>query len=344
MVRLFRALLSAVLLYGTQSSRIHVESEELQPVWDFNGLAINPDNRGPLLPGLVPPPGTTFEVINREMELGVGSVANNYRWAFMTINQGGQAIPVNQWFAEISGEGFFGVWSGTRRTVARNNLGQDLFVIEAARRSTSTSWRIRHPMTNQILFTINKDFWGAGFLAMRDEWRIYRGRERDGDQIYYIVSDYSSHNHQFFHNEDEYQNSQPAAATSRNYSPGGTYTQGFISDSIGVSVGPGEDTALIMSTTIVIDMLNEVRAANRRAQEARQREERVTGHRRRRRSGATVEISDDRRRRVPDSNSRNERREVRRANRRANRAERRANRAERRASRAERRAERRRDD
>jgi len=271
MRRAFGALLSAYLFSFVDSARISTEiaEEDVQPQWNFNGLSLGPTHAGPgmgpLIPGLVPPPGTTFEVVNREMEIGVGASSNNYRWAFLTIDQGGNTIPVNQWFAQISGEGFFGIFSGTRRTAVRNNIGQELFIIEASRRSTSTSWRIRSPITDQILFTINKDFFGAGFLGIRDEWRIYRGRERDADPIYYIVADYAAHSHQFFHNSDEYQNSMPPCAQSRFYTRGGTYTQGFASDSIGARVGPGEDTALILSTTIVIDMLNEVRAANQRA-------------------------------------------------------------------------------
>ena len=74
---------------------------------------------------------------------------------------------------------------------------------------------------------------------------------------------------------------QPVAE-SHQYTRGGTYTQGFVADSIGVKVHAGGDTALILSTTIVIDMLNEVRAASQRASEARRREEETTGHRRRR--------------------------------------------------------------
>lgn len=299
MVKLFRALISALLLTA-EGARVSLETElEVEQVWNFNGLQVGPNvPLGPLLPGLVPPPGTTFEVVNREMELGVGSASNEYRWAFLNIDQGGQRIPVNEWFASISGEHFFGVYSGTRRTVVRNNLGFELFVIEAARRSTVTSWRIRHPISNQILFTINKDFFGAGFFGARDEWRIYRGRERDGDQMYYVVADYSSHTHSFYHNEAEYQNSAPPAAQSRQYTPGGTYTQGFVSDSIGVQVQAGEDTALVLATTICVDMLNEVRAAQQRAQAARRREEQITGHRRRRRSAQVhVHVNADSRRR-----------------------------------------------
>jgi hypothetical protein len=277
MRRGFGAFISAAVVFSVESARISTEVLETldQPQWNFNGLTLGSMTGGALIPELVPPPNTTFEVVNREMELGVGSVSNDYQWAFLTINQGGNAIPVNQWFAQISGQGFFGVVSGTRRTVVRDNNGRELFIIEASRLGTSTSWRIRHPLTNQIMFTINKDFFGTGFLGIRDEWRIYRGRERDATQIYYIVADYSAHSHRFYHNEDEYQNSVTPCAQSRFYTRGGTYTQGFVSDSIGVSVGPGEDTALVLSTTIVIDMLNEERAERARAREERRAAERA---------------------------------------------------------------------
>jgi len=245
------------------------------------------------MPGLVPPAGTVFEVVNREMELGGGT--NNYRWAFLNIEQGSQVTPINEWFASVDGD-FFSSFSGTRRTVVRNNLGQDLFIIEASRRTTTTSWRIKQPVTEAILFTINKDIFGAGFLGIRDEWRIYRGRERDAEQIYYVVSDYSEHHHEFFHSSEEYQNSMQPAAESRQYTRGNTYTQGFVSDSIGAKVQAGEDTALILAATVVIDIRNEAEAEAQRAANARSAARREA-ERRAQRDGHGVYVESSRRRR-----------------------------------------------
>merc|ERR1712232_542531 len=84
---------------------------------------------------------------------------------------------------------------GARRTEITNNHGVPLFAIEMAKyiwNPTRLSWsfRIRHPITNEILYTINKDWFGAGFLFLRDEWGIYRGRRRDRQQIYHIIGGY----------------------------------------------------------------------------------------------------------------------------------------------------------
>jgi len=280
MCRGFGGLISAVVIFSVESARVNQEvAEELrQPQWIFNGLTIGSLTEGALVPELVPPPNTTYEIVNREMESGpgidhnryyAGEVADNsnnpisnYQWALLNVNQSGHEIQVNQWFAEISGDGFYGGVPGTRRTVVRDNNYQDVFIIES-RRGTD-AWFIRDAYTNHIMFEVRKDFFGAGFLGSRDEWRIYRGEERDRNQIYYIVADYSSRSHEFYHNEDEFQNSTTACAQTRFYTPGGIYSTGLVSDSIGVSVGPGEDTALILSTTIVIDIANEDRAASER--------------------------------------------------------------------------------
>lgn len=261
------ALLAAVCVLTADSFRAavkeHAESNDTS-VWNFNGIMLGNDPAGPLIPTMVPPPGHTFEVQSRERLDFLES--NEYRWAFVSIQQGeAEAIPINQWFATLQG-GFFGNLFGARRTEITNNQGVPIFVIEMAKyiwNPTRLHWsfRIRHPITEEILFTINKDWFGAGFLFMRDEWRVFRGRQRQGDQIYHVIGGYFGYGHRFYHEKREWRRGiEPAAEASQSI---GRSLIG-LPDVFSLKVHENEDTALLLATTVIIDMVHESEAAARR--------------------------------------------------------------------------------
>jgi len=274
----FSALIAAVLAFSADSYRTDVKSHQevgnnLTTAWNFDGLTLGPDPGGPLIPSMVPPPGTTFEVHNRERLDFFES--NEYRWAFLSITQNGNQIPIDEWFASLSGS-FFGNIFGARRTVVNNNLGVPIFVIELSKYTWNPtrlhwSFRIRHPETEAILYTINKDWFGAGFLFIRDEWRIYRGRQRDRDQIYHIIGGYLGYGHRFYHDKSEWR---------RELEPVAEATQSIARDVLGapsvfsLKVHEGEDTALLLATTVIIDMVHESEAAARARDRARNRRNR----------------------------------------------------------------------
>jgi hypothetical protein len=275
MVR-FSALLVAVLAFSADSYRTDVKTHDASAnnhtsAWNFDGLTLGQDPMGPLIPNMVPPPGTTFEVHSRERLDFFES--NEYRWAFISIEQNGNLIPIEQWFATLAG-GFFGNLFGARRTTIHNNMGAPLFVIEMSKyiwNPTRLHWsfRIRHPETEAILYTINKDWFGAGFLFLRDEWRIYRGRQRDRDQIYHVVGGYFGYGHRFYHEKREWRrNMDPVAEATQSV---GRSLIGF-PDVFSLKVHEGEDTALLLAATVIIDMVHESEAA------ARAREERRNSH------------------------------------------------------------------
>jgi len=233
-----------------------------ESAWNFDGVQLGTDPNGPLIANMVPPAGTTFEVQSRERLDFLES--NEYRWAFVGIEQNGVETPINQWFATLQG-GFFGNLFGARRTEITNNHGAPIFVIEMAKyiwNPTRLHWsfRIRHPVTEEILFTINKDWFGAGFLFMRDEWRIYRGRQREGNQIYHIVGGYFGYGHRFYHEKREWRRGvDPAAEASQSV---GRSLIG-LPDVFSLKVHEGEDTALLLAATVIIDMVHESEAAAR---------------------------------------------------------------------------------
>jgi len=277
-------LLAAVGFLTANAFRADVKSHEVLDAvsndtsgWNFDGVLLNPGSGlggGPLIANMVPPPGTIFEVQNRE-RLDILE-SNEYRWAFISIEQNGQITPMNQWFATLQG-GFFGNLFGARRTEITNNRGVPIFAIEMTKyiwNPTRLSWsfRIRHAITNEILYTINKDWFGAGFLFLRDEWRIYRGRRRDRQQIYHIIGGYFGYGHRFYHEKREWRRGMdPIAEASQSI---GRSLVG-LPDVFSLKVHEGEDTALLLAATVIIDMVHESEAAAR-ARERRNRE--AEGH------------------------------------------------------------------
>lgn len=178
-----------------------------------------------------------------------------------------------------SKEVFFGNLFGKRRTEITNNLGQPLFVIEMAKYTwnpTRLSWsfRIRNPLTEEILYTINKDWFGTGFLFLRDEWRVYRGRRRQRQQIYHVVGSYGGYGHRFYHSKNDWSvNLPPCAEASQ--SVGRSVLD--LPDVYSLKVHEGEDTALLLATMVIIDMVHDSEAAARqREANGRERERRLS--------------------------------------------------------------------
>lgn len=268
------SLLFAICVFAVDSFRATVEDDtglELDPnhspLWDFSNVMLGTDPQGPLCPGMVPPPNTSFAVQNRERVDVLES--NEYRWAFIGIMHGNEVTPINQWFAKIDGS-FLGNLFGHRRTEVQNNAGMPIFAIEMAKYTwnpTRLSWsfRIKHTITDEILFTINKDWIGAGFLFLRDEWRIYRGRRRDGNQIYHMTSSYLGYSHRFYHQKPfSSWTGTPVAEASQHL---GRYMIG-LPDVVSLVVHEGEDTALLLAATVIVDMVHESETAARQREEA----------------------------------------------------------------------------
>jgi len=230
---------------------------------DLGALQLGPVG-GPLVPALVPPPGATFEIVSRETEAGPGergaTAGDHYQWSMLNEGQG--------WFAAVHGESTD--FANLRPVVVRNNQNQPMFTMEMSQHGSVNSWRIKHPDSEQILFTITKDYIGRGWLGSREEWRIYRGRRRDHQQLYYIVADTAARNYQFFPTENSFGNDETPVANARllgDASIPEIRTQGIDPNTIVVHVNEGEDTALVMSATVAIDLLKELTAYNERVDE-----------------------------------------------------------------------------
>lgn len=291
----FRAFLVASLTFCVLSRRGDLEkvakliNDDTSTIDDvgpelttLDNLQLGPKG-GPLVPALVPKAGQTFEVMNREAIDFFES--NAYHWAMVSVkdDKGGEWHP-NKWFAAIDGS-FFGNTMGWKTTYVNNNMGQPLFKIHLTKHMwnpTRWTWsfRIAHPVTDKVLFTINKDWFGGGWFMMRDEWRVYRGKQGDGNQLYYCVSSYMGYEYWCYKNKDEWIAKRK---------PRAHFSQSMVRDLIGLpdkltlKVEEGEDTALLLATTVILDMVYEQEQANDRAKEQAARHKEQERERERRR-------------------------------------------------------------
>lgn len=223
--------------------------------WRFDHLQLGPRG-GPLLPALVPAPGQVYEVMNREAVDFMES--NEYHWNLVSVKDKGRVAYPGRWFAQIDG-GFFSNKFGWKTTVVRSNSGRKLFVIRMTKHifnplRWSWSFRITHPRTGEVLYTINKDWVGTGVMWLRDEWRVYRGHKRDGDEVYYCVSSYLGYKYDFYHSKKDYLRNRPAVA-----SVSQSIARSVLGapDAFTLKVEEGEDTALLLATSVIHDMVYE---------------------------------------------------------------------------------------
>jgi len=249
---------------------LHTEIEEDEtpaPRWAeaptvHLGRDLGLDGDGALIPDLVPPPGHIFTLESREKFDFIES--NAFEWRFVSrtntnlMEGDGRATQVDQTFAELEG-GFFSNFFGHRRTMIKNENGGSLFQIHLTKSVFNPtrirwSWRISHPVTEEVLFTINKDMFGAGILFLRDEWTVYRGRMRDALPIYYVVGGYWGYGHQFFKSKTDWRRGVPAL---------GEASEEKLRSFVGaptvfsVKVTEGQDAALMLATTVIINMVHE---------------------------------------------------------------------------------------
>jgi len=123
----------------------------------------------------------------------------------------------------------------------------------------------KHWSDADIMFTMNRDIFGRGFFGIKDEWRIYQGRERDGKMVYYCVGTWRGWRMRCWHSKEEYESGRSSLTISGlpgpKYAPCavlsqvanvGAFVQG-VPDQYYLFTNAGEDTALLLSFSILYD-------------------------------------------------------------------------------------------
>jgi hypothetical protein len=122
-----------------------------------------------------------------------------------------------------------------------------------------------------ILFTVNRDLFGRGFGGIKDEYRIYQGRERYGIERYYCVQSWFGWVTRCWHSKKEYESGRTSFTVNGHVGPKynpiavlsqkvnvGAFSQ-FVTplqlfpDKYKLFVNSGEDAALLTALSIIVD-------------------------------------------------------------------------------------------
>lgn len=257
---------------------------DINPNWDLGKVQErwSHGRENMLVPDLVAPPGSWYQFRVKEKPRIVET--NEYEWELDMAN----GLDLGWRIAKLEGK-----WTssqfGHQSVHVHNHAGREIFKIRNDKYvwnpfSRRWSYRILPPHSKDSAdawFTINKDAWGRGLLFLRDEWRIYRGRERDNDMVYYCVGSYFGWNWWFYRNKHAYDNGEEAIAEISQKWNAGAFLGGgggmgedfgaglgtWLPDKFKLRIKDGEDSALLMSVATIIDMVYDseerTRASNR---------------------------------------------------------------------------------
>jgi len=225
-----------------------------------------------LVPALVAPPGSWYQFRVKEKTRIVET--NEYEWELEEAN----GLMLDWRIAKL-----VGTWTsstfGHQAVQVLNPTGKEIFKIRNNKYAWNpfqrrSSWRILPPHSTDSAdawYTINKDKWGRGILWMKDEWRIYRGRERDNDMAYYCVGSYFGMSWWFYRNKRAYDAGEEAIAEISQKWNAGAFLGGggnlgeefgaglgtWLPDKFKLRIKDGEDSALLMAVATIIDIAND---------------------------------------------------------------------------------------
>lgn len=235
----------------------------------------------PLIPALVPLPGETYVLKNKEkmnaMEIFTSMAeSNQYEWELDEVQDdrtGRHKVDLH--FAKLRGK-----WTsnsfGHKSVHVLNQQGVEVFKIRAAKHTHNPlklrwSFRILPPGSKDnadSMFTITKDLIGNGWFWLKHEWTIYRGRMKDNgrgqkyDVVYYATGSYMGWDFKIYHNKEEFDNGRPPVASiSQKLNAGAILSVGFLPDKFKLTVHSGEDSALLLAMSTIMDMYHDTKEA-----------------------------------------------------------------------------------
>jgi len=155
---------------------------------------------------------------------------------------------------------------GHQSVHAYDSSGQEIFKIRRSKhvmnpRQRRWSYRILptgSKSNHDTLFTINKDQFGRGLFWQKEEWRIYKGRERDNKMIYYCVGKYGNWDFKFYRSKsDANHGGRVVAKIEQKLNAGAFSDSNWLPDKFKIKVYEGADAALILAVSSIIDMVHD---------------------------------------------------------------------------------------
>lgn len=220
-----------------------------------------------LLPVLVPGRGETFVFKNKEKARIVET--NEYTWELDEVGFPGRArkVKADFTFAKLKGKWKSNTF-GHQSVHVKDVNGKEMFKIRRSRSRLNPmqlrwSFRILPPGSkdnDDALFTINKDFWGRGIPVLweKEEWRIYRGREREDNLMYYCVGSWMGFDFKFYRSVAEYEHhANPVAKIEQKRNLGAFVDNNLIPDKFELKVYEGADSALLLAVSTIIDIVHD---------------------------------------------------------------------------------------
>jgi hypothetical protein len=234
--------------------------------------------RGPLVPELVNSEAKIYKV-KENMQFG-----NNYNVYDKTSGKEKDVKVIRirgKWSSKYFGRGVSHAHDP--------KTGERIFKIKRSRHAWNPvewvgrySYRILAPHekdTKKALYTINKDYFGRGFLWTKEEWRIYRGTKRNGELAYYCVGSYLGWDTKCYESKEDYnqgrkgltvwgpseiqemKRQEPVAELGQKWWNLAT-TVGLpfnlLPDAYYVKVKPGADTALFIAFATILDTTHDI--------------------------------------------------------------------------------------
>merc|ERR1711953_1611884 len=97
---------------------------------------------------------------------------------------------------------------------------------------------------------INRDIMGRGALKLQEQWRIFRGRARDNDEVYFCLGAGFGWSYKVYKSARDIDTGTPAVAHITQATGTGELTGDampkWIPARFEIWVGPGEDAALLL--------------------------------------------------------------------------------------------------
>lgn len=93
---------------------------------------------------------------------------------------------------------------------------------------------------------------------MKEEWKVYRGRERDGNMVMYCVGSYLGWDFKMYRNKADYdQDRHPIAKIEQKRNLGAIVEHNWLPDKFKIKVYEGGDAALALALSSIIDMVHD---------------------------------------------------------------------------------------